>query len=124
MQKRLTYAAAGLLAAGLLVPATHAVAGVGGPPTSCTLGDGTQGQVLHCDKIVFELHPKLAEPLQLRPKAPLDIKVCDDGTTVADLKGEVMRHLGVAGEPRVGRLIRITDVEYSTLCIAFPAPLP
>ena len=114
MKKSLTYAAAGMLAAGLLAPAAQAV---GNLPTFCVLPNGQPGQILHCDKIVFELKPKLAEELILPAKRPLDIKVCDDGTQVTDLKAEVIRFFGdIKVTPEVLKLVKINDVEYAIVC--------
>lgn len=92
--------------------------------------NGQPMRAFHADKIVFEITgPLLAEndadqfALDQVPRnTALDIKVKDDPTTVADLKGKVLTFLGARDGPVNREEIRIAQVLYAMVCPTTAAP--
>lgn len=118
--------AAGL--AGLAWPAHATVPTVDerGRPAEINCNSTAAGKIkaAHADKIIFRLTGPLmaANPAdqpaldQVPRDRPLDIKVLDDPTTVADLKGKVLTFLGAALGPAAYNAVDIVDVEYAMVC--------
>ena len=90
-------------------------------------GAAANGKVVHAshaDKIVFEILDVLQAQLgadqpdlNLVPRnTALDIKVIDDPTTVADIKGKVLTFLGAADIPPNRDKLRIVEVKYAMVC--------
>jgi hypothetical protein len=84
----------------------------------------------HADKIIFRItgmliakSPSQQVALDLIPRnTPLDIKVLDDPTTVADLKGKVLTFLGAVDNAAARQAVTIIDVDYAIVCPVQIAP--
>lgn len=85
------------------------------------------GQVIpavHMDKVIFRIVGDLIVPnpvvqayLNSLPKnSRLDIKILDDPTTIADLKGKVLTFMGAPNIPFNRDQIVIDDVDYAVVC--------
>ncbi len=97
-----------------------------GVPAVATCPD--QSPVLHFDKIIFSIAASTAIKLTAADPADqatlsafprnteLDIKVADDPTTVADLKGKVLTFLGAMDTLKIRSLIKIVSVQYAVVC--------
>ena len=82
-------------------------------------------RIFHFDKVIFQIAtgnlvpilPADAAALKALPRnTDLDIKIIDDPRTVADLVSKVLSFLGAQpANPGNRQLIRITEVEYSTI---------
>jgi hypothetical protein len=76
------------------------------------------------DKIIFQILDDLRAQLEadqpaldaVPKKTALDIKVIDNPSTVADLKGKVLTFLGAADTSTNRDAISIDDVEYAVIC--------
>lgn len=121
--------AAMALATGIATsPASHAEVQVDffGKPAQvrCPSPAGAMVRGVHMDKIIFHITGDLAAPdpvvqaqLNLIPKnSKLDIKVLDDPTTIADLKGKVLTFMGAPNSPVNRAQIVIDDVDYAVVC--------
>jgi hypothetical protein len=117
------------LSAEAAVPATDRVgtAAFSGCPT--VIPAPATGRIYHFDKIIFVITGPLVATLaadqpalDAKPRnTPLDIKVVDRPTTVADLKGKVLTFLGATTSVANRNGIRIDSVEYaSVVCPASP----
>ena len=88
-----------------------------------TLG-GEPVRAVHMDKVIFHVTDFLLaadasdQPaLNAVPRnSRLDIKVLDNPTTVADLKGKVLSFLGAVDGPINRERIVIDDVDYAVVC--------
>jgi hypothetical protein len=78
----------------------------------------------HMDKIIFQIVGQLKAQLDADQPAldavprrtDLDIKVIDNPSTVADLKGKVLTFLGAADTSDNREGLQIVDVEYAVIC--------
>ena len=112
-------AVVGSLQAGAAVPV---VDGRGSPATVKCPTTSTVPLIFHSDKIVFTITGKLSaaiatdqQKLDAVPRGvPLDIKVKDDPTTVANLKAKVLSFLGASVGADNAQAINITQVLYAT----------
>lgn len=105
------------------VPPVDAVGRPAVVPCAVTAA-GAVIRTAHMDKIIFQIVGKLKAEVDgdqaaleaVPKKTDLDIKVIDNPTTVADLKGKVLTFLGAAdtADNRAG--IEIKDVEYAVIC--------
>jgi hypothetical protein len=85
---------------------------------------GNPMPAIHMDKIIFRITGDLAAAnnadqaaLDDVPRSSrLDIKVLDDPTTVADLKGKVLTFLGALDNEANRLQIAIDDVDYAVVC--------
>lgn len=85
---------------------------------------GAPIRTAHMDKIIFQIVDDLRAQLDadqpaldaVPKKTDLDIKVIDNPSTVADLKGKVLTFLGAADTPENRLGIEIVDVEYAVIC--------
>jgi hypothetical protein len=92
--------------------------------------NGAAVRAFHADKIVFEITGFLLAEIdadqpaldQVPRNTALDIKVKDDPTTVADLKGKVLTFLGARDGPVNRESIRIAQVLYAMVCPTTAAP--
>jgi hypothetical protein len=83
----------------------------------------------HADKIIFKLtgslvavDPAKQAALDAIPRdSELDIKVLDNPTTVADLKGKVLTFLGAVDNAAARQAVVIIDVDYAMVCPVKPA---
>jgi hypothetical protein len=88
-----------------------------------TLG-GDPVRAVHMDKVIFHITDFLLAvdagdqaALNAVPRnSRLDIKVLDNPTTVADLKGKVLSFLGAVDGPVNRERIVIDDVDYAVVC--------
>lgn len=88
-----------------------------------TLG-GEPVRAVHMDKVIFRITDFLLAAdagdqaaLNAVPRnSRLDIKVLDNPTTVADLKGKVLSFLGAVDGPINRERIVIDDVDYAVVC--------
>jgi hypothetical protein len=88
-----------------------------------TLG-GEPVRAVHMDKVIFHITDILLAAdagdqaaLNAVPRnSRLDIKVLDNPTTVADLKGKVLSFLGAVDGPINRERIVIDDVDYAVVC--------
>lgn len=110
------------LAAQAEVPVVDAI---GKPGTvRCKNVAGGPIRAEHIDKIIFQLvgHPVAVlaadQPAidQIPLNDPLDIKVKDDPTTVADLKGKVLSFIGAQDTPANRQTVKVIDVDYAVVC--------
>lgn len=92
--------------------------------------NGAPVRAFHADKIVFEITGFLLAEIdadqpaldQVPRNTALDIKVKDDPTTVADLKGKVLTFLGARDGAVNREAIRIAQVLYAMTCPTTAAP--
>jgi hypothetical protein len=85
---------------------------------------GAPIRTAHMDKIIFQIIDDLRAQLEadqpaldaVPKKTALDIKVIDNPSTVADLKGKVLTFLGAADTTTNRDAISIDDVEYAVIC--------
>jgi hypothetical protein len=85
---------------------------------------GAPIRTAHMDKIIFQIIDDLRAQLEadqpaldaVPKKTALDIKVIDNPSTVADLKGKVLTFLGAADTTENRDAIRVDDVEYAVIC--------
>jgi hypothetical protein len=85
---------------------------------------GAPIRTAHMDKIIFQIIDDLRAQLEadqaaldaVPKRTALDIKVIDNPSTVADLKGKVLTFLGAADTPENREGVRIDDVEYAVIC--------
>jgi hypothetical protein len=85
---------------------------------------GAPIRTAHMDKIIFQIIDDLRAQLEadqpaldaVPKKTALDIKVIDNPSTVADLKGKVLTFLGAADTSTNREAISIDDVEYAVIC--------
>jgi hypothetical protein len=85
---------------------------------------GAPIRTAHMDKIIFQILDDLRAQLEadqpaldaVPKKTALDIKVIDNPSTVADLKGKVLTFLGAADTSTNRDAISIDDVEYAVIC--------
>jgi len=85
---------------------------------------GNPMPAIHMDKIIFRITGDLTAEddadqaaLDDVPRSSrLDIKVIDDPTTVADLKGKVLTFLGALDNEANRLQIAIDDVDYAVVC--------
>lgn len=92
--------------------------------------NGQAVRAFHADKIVFEITGFLLAEIdadqlaldQVPRNTALDIKVKDDPTTVADLKGKVLTFLGARDGTANREQIRIAQVLYAMVCPTTAAP--
>ena len=97
---------------------------------TCNVTPTAKVKAAHADKIIFKLTgPMVAASAADQPALdavprdrPLDIKVLDDPSTVADLKGKVLTFLGAALVPANYNAVDIGDVEYAMVCPVKNAP--
>lgn len=90
--------------------------------------DGTPIFAEHADKIVFRLTGALqaANPVdqvaldQIVRNSKLDIKVIDDPTTIADLKGKVLTFIGAVDNAVSRNSLLIDEVLYAMVCPVRP----
>ena len=88
-----------------------------------TLG-GEPVRAVHMDKVIFRITDFLlaadagdqAALNAVPTNSRLDIKVLDNPTTVADLKGKVLSFLGAVDGPVNRERIVIDDVDYAVVC--------
>jgi hypothetical protein len=96
-------------------------------------GSTAAGKVVnaaHADKIVFEILGFLQAQLGadqpdlngVPRNTELDIKVIDDPTTVADIKGKVLTFLGALDIQPNRDALRIVEVKYAMVCKTTAAP--
>ena len=92
-------------------------------PTVCPTG-GPPKKILHFDKVIFQISPGTLAPLfaadaaalaALPRNLDLDIKIVDNPVTVANLESKVLSFLGAQSGPGNRQLLRISDVEYTTI---------
>ncbi len=96
----------------------------------CSVPGGQPVFAVHADKIIFKLtgHPQAANAndqaaLSALPlNDEMDIKVLDDPTTIADLKGKVLTFLRAVNSAANRQLVRIVDVDYAMVCPLVPQP--
>lgn len=94
----------------------------------CNVAGGQAIPAVHADKIIFKLtghvtaiNPNDQAALDALPlNDELDIKVIDDPTTIADLKGKVLTFLGAANNAGNRQRVRIVDVDYAMVCPLVP----
>jgi hypothetical protein len=104
--------------------------GVGAVIRCGTSAEGKAVHAAHADKIIFELlgplpalDPDDQAALAAVPRdTELDIKVRDNPTTVADLKGKVLSFLGAVDNPDTRRNVKIINVVYAMVCPTTAAP--
>ena len=97
---------------------------------TCNVTATAKVKAAHADKIIFKITgPLIAANAADQPTLdavprdrPLDIKVLDDPTTVADLKSKVLTFLGAAPVQANYNAIDIGDVEYAMVCPVKNAP--
>jgi hypothetical protein len=85
---------------------------------------GEPVRAVHMDKVIFHITDFLLAvdagdqaALNAVPRnSRLDIKVLDNPTTVADLKGKVLSFLGAVDGPVNRERIVIDDVDYAVVC--------
>ena len=129
MKTSLLLALTALVAAFATSPASQAeiqVDAVGKPArVLCPqLPNGQVVRAIHMDKIIFRIVGDLVAPnpafqaiLNNIPKnSRLDIKVLDDPTTIADLKGKVLTFMGAPNSSFNRDQIIIDDVDYAVVC--------
>jgi hypothetical protein len=104
--------------------------GVGAVIRCGTSAAGKAVNAAHADKIIFQLSGALpaADPddqaaLNAVPRdTELDIKVRDNPTTVADLKGKVLTFLGAVDNAATRQNVKIINVVYAMVCPTTAAP--
>jgi len=90
--------------------------------------DGTAVMAEHADKIIFHLtgalpaiDPVDQAALNAIPRnSKLDIKVLDDPTTIADLKGKVLSFIGAVDVAATRDVLVIDEVAYAMVCPVRP----
>ena len=97
----------------------------GKPALSVCPTGGAPKRIFHFDKVIFQISPGNLVPIiaadaaalnALPRNTDLDIKIIDDPRTVADLESKVLSFLGAQpGNPGNRQLLRISDVEYTTI---------
>jgi len=95
-----------------------------GVPARIRCSATTDIEAAHADKIIFRItgaliarSPSQQVALDTIPRnSELDIKVLDDPTTVADLKGKVLSFLGAVDTAAARQVITIRDVDYAVVC--------
>lgn len=102
-----------------------------GKPAKIRCGVWTDGSAIyaeHADKIIFHLtgtpvaiNPADQGPIMAIPRnSKLDIKVLDDPTTIADLKGKVLSFIGAIDNQTQRDLVVIDEVAYAMVCPVRP----
>ncbi|MBL8349449.1 MAG: hypothetical protein JNL87_03980 [Burkholderiaceae bacterium] len=89
-----------------------------------TAPDGAAVYAVHADKVIFMLltviqaaDPADQQALNLIPRnTELDVKLLDDPTRIADLRGKVVTFLGGVNSPASRDAVRIIDVDYAMIC--------
>jgi hypothetical protein len=95
-----------------------------GRPALTVCPAGPPRRIFHFDKVIFQIAPGNLVPtiaadgpaLNALPRdSDLDIKVRDDPTTIAGLEGKVLSFLGAANNNNNRNLLKISDVEYTSV---------
>lgn len=124
-------AAAALLAPTLALADVPTLDSFGRPArVLCNVVGGQAVWAVHADKIIFKLinHPQAMNANDqaalgaLPLNEEMDIKVLDDPTTIADLKGKVLTFLRAVNNPANRALVKIVDVDYAMVCPLVPQP--
>lgn len=98
----------------------------------CNTSPAGNVNVVHADKIIFMLggalqavNPADQVALDKIPRnSELDIKVLDDPTTIADLRGKVLSFIGAVDNLNARTQVKIIDVDYSMVCPVKPFVVP